>query len=635
VVKNEAMKPPRLFISYSHKDEAWKDRIVTQLGVLAQKPKLELWDDRKIAAGEDWFSEIGEAIQDCDLALLLVSADFLTSNFILKKEVPKLLQRRAKDGIHVIPVILRPCAWRHIPWLAGIQARPKDGKPLTSLSKNRAEEALAALAVEILQLSMDGRGVRPNDKAKDHKTECLKERQRRIDAVVPSTAESSENVDLFIQVRFAASPPLSIKDWPLEKLPSELRSASETVNLVFPKNSSTGKLESARLCVVVVTSDFEVQNGPERLLDVPPLDFSKLISFLLKPKRLGECRINLEVYDLNKILLGTVPLETTVGAGIGASRLRIAHLDLTVDVKQQSELALRARRRKRTQLASVAPLLLLSLTLLFAGYRSYLPQPRERRQGTGIQNTLSTNTPIKPEFSIASSEPRIGTPVRFQNLTAGSVTDYRWSLGDGTTSTARNPVHQYARPGAYQVSLTARSFMGDNSVPVFATVSKELRVTENVGDAIREHSVREVIKEHSSTRVRLILLGVVGLLCGFLGWMRAHKLRLRGTVEVRDQTTGNSGLILVRQRLLQRRLTIPLDTIHREIEGTISFEPYRRHGVIYVHIVAFRSNPSGGSRVAKGTCRLERSRSFRLTIGQFKVRYTPKSGSSTSKDGKP
>ena len=56
------MTKPTVFISYSHKDEEWKDRLVTQLSVLAKQGLLDVWDDRRIGAGDDWFKEIEEAL---------------------------------------------------------------------------------------------------------------------------------------------------------------------------------------------------------------------------------------------------------------------------------------------------------------------------------------------------------------------------------------------------------------------------------------------------------------------------------------------------------------------------------------------------------------------------------------------
>ncbi len=143
----------KIFVSYSHQDERWKDRVVKQLAVLVTAG-LDVWDDRRIAAGADWEPEIARAIADCDVALLLISADFLTSRFILSQEVPPLLERRQDQGVRVIPVIVSPCAWTRIPWLRAIQARPKDGKPVSAMSKNAAEAALAALAGEVADLML-------------------------------------------------------------------------------------------------------------------------------------------------------------------------------------------------------------------------------------------------------------------------------------------------------------------------------------------------------------------------------------------------------------------------------------------------------------------------------------------------
>lgn len=141
-----------VFISYSHIDEVWKDKIVKQLSVLANDVQFKLWDDRQIAGGDDWLPEIEKAIQSCSVALLLISEDFHNSKFIMGSEVLPLLKRRERDGVRVIPIIVRHCAWDEVSWLSSMQARPKDGKPLSSMSVNDAEEALAALTREIKHL---------------------------------------------------------------------------------------------------------------------------------------------------------------------------------------------------------------------------------------------------------------------------------------------------------------------------------------------------------------------------------------------------------------------------------------------------------------------------------------------------
>ena len=82
----------------------------------------------------------------------MISANFLTSNFILGKEVPKLLERREKEGVRVIPVIVKPCAWTRVKWLSKIQARPKDGRPLSAGNDHQIESDLSELAEEIAKL---------------------------------------------------------------------------------------------------------------------------------------------------------------------------------------------------------------------------------------------------------------------------------------------------------------------------------------------------------------------------------------------------------------------------------------------------------------------------------------------------
>jgi len=146
------MSVPSVFISYSHKDEEWKDRLVTHLGVLEHEGILDVWEDRRIEAGDDWKPEIENAINKAAVAILMISANFLTSKFILGEEVPKLLKRRTEEGVRVIPLIVKPCAWTQVKWLSPIQARPKDGRPLSSGNENQIDTDLAALAEGIANL---------------------------------------------------------------------------------------------------------------------------------------------------------------------------------------------------------------------------------------------------------------------------------------------------------------------------------------------------------------------------------------------------------------------------------------------------------------------------------------------------
>ncbi len=135
---------PKVFISYSHKDEVWKDRLQKQLAVLEHQGLLSVWEDRQIAAGDDWYPEIERAIESAHVAILLITADFLSSKFILGKKVPPLLERRKQEGLRVIPLILKPCTWQIVDWLSQIQGRPEDNKPLSGFNEHDQDDCIRA-----------------------------------------------------------------------------------------------------------------------------------------------------------------------------------------------------------------------------------------------------------------------------------------------------------------------------------------------------------------------------------------------------------------------------------------------------------------------------------------------------------
>lgn len=142
----------RVFISYSRKDATWRDKLLSHLTVLESENLLHLWVDEKINAGEQWLQEIQSAMDDSSVAILLVSADFLSSQFIKNEEIPRLLKRHSDDGMLVIPLIIRPCAWKLVKWLRQIQARPRNGLPLSVGDENTIDTELADFSYEVAEL---------------------------------------------------------------------------------------------------------------------------------------------------------------------------------------------------------------------------------------------------------------------------------------------------------------------------------------------------------------------------------------------------------------------------------------------------------------------------------------------------
>ncbi len=119
-----------LFFSYSHKDEALRDRLEVHLAGLKREGAISTWHDRRITGGDALGPRIDESLESADIILLLVSSDFLASDYCHDVEMQRALARHDEGTARVIPVILRPCDWQHSPF-AHLLAAPTDGKPIT------------------------------------------------------------------------------------------------------------------------------------------------------------------------------------------------------------------------------------------------------------------------------------------------------------------------------------------------------------------------------------------------------------------------------------------------------------------------------------------------------------------------
>lgn len=123
------MTTQTVFISYSHKDEAWKDLLVPHLRALEMAGlDMQVWHDRRINGGDKWYPEIQAAIESSTVAVLLISPDFLASEFCVKEEVPALIRRQEQKDMLLIPVLVRACPWKAHRWLRDRQMIPRDGQ---------------------------------------------------------------------------------------------------------------------------------------------------------------------------------------------------------------------------------------------------------------------------------------------------------------------------------------------------------------------------------------------------------------------------------------------------------------------------------------------------------------------------
>ena len=121
-----------VFISYSKQDKELRDGLLSHLRPL-EKQGIITWHDRQITPGTNWDDEIKARLNAADIILLLVSADFLATDYCTQVEIPEALRRHDAGDAIVMPVILRSCAWKYTP-LAAIQAYPEKAKPIKSWS---------------------------------------------------------------------------------------------------------------------------------------------------------------------------------------------------------------------------------------------------------------------------------------------------------------------------------------------------------------------------------------------------------------------------------------------------------------------------------------------------------------------
>lgn len=142
----EAKQPIEVFFSYSHADEKLKNDLLKHLSVLQRKNVISAWHDRKIGAGGEWAREIDSHLESAGIILLLVSADFLASDYCYDIEMKSAMERHDLGEARVMPVILRPADWSRTVF-AKLKALPTDGKPVTSWPN--PDEAFADVAVGI------------------------------------------------------------------------------------------------------------------------------------------------------------------------------------------------------------------------------------------------------------------------------------------------------------------------------------------------------------------------------------------------------------------------------------------------------------------------------------------------------
>lgn len=151
-----------IFVSYSHEDKDYLEKLQKFLKPLIRDGRFEIWDDTKIVPGQDWKKTIQEALKDAIAAVLLVSPSFLASDFIAANELPVLLQKAEDEGLTVLIVIVSNCLFEESA-LSKFQAVNPE-RPLDRRKESTQNEVWSALASAIKKLFQKNRSNSPKEK---------------------------------------------------------------------------------------------------------------------------------------------------------------------------------------------------------------------------------------------------------------------------------------------------------------------------------------------------------------------------------------------------------------------------------------------------------------------------------------
>jgi|SRR5450755_149684 tetratricopeptide (TPR) repeat protein len=141
-----------VFFSYSHKDEGLRAELEKQLSLLKRQDLITGWHDRRIVAGQVWAEEIDAHLNTAQIILLLISSDFMASDYCYGIEMKRAMERHERGEAHVIPIVLRPVYWKDAPF-GKLQALPTDAQPVTSSRWHNLDDAFFDVAEGIRRVS--------------------------------------------------------------------------------------------------------------------------------------------------------------------------------------------------------------------------------------------------------------------------------------------------------------------------------------------------------------------------------------------------------------------------------------------------------------------------------------------------
>lgn len=291
----------QIFCSYAHEDRALRDELVKHLELLRQSLLIRAWHDGELTGGQDWQQEIEAHMREAHVILLLVSIDFLGSQFVREHELPIAIEKHKSGEALVIPVILRPVHWEQA-GLNFLQALPEGLRPVVLWSPQDLAYVNICEGVFAAVLVWQGR----KSPAASSTPRPTSVRRRVLDLALSRRVPVGKATFLAVMVRRVGEGGLRAvlaQDASYGINPNEVES-SKSFPLEFPRDNN-GRLSPLDLAIKLETVDF-ICHAPEKTLPVPPQGDSVVCVFLLEAKRAGSLAVAVEISHSGKVLLAQV-----------------------------------------------------------------------------------------------------------------------------------------------------------------------------------------------------------------------------------------------------------------------------------------------------------------------------------------
>jgi hypothetical protein len=291
----------RVFCSYSHQDRLLRDELVKHLELLRESLLIRAWHDGELTGGQDWQQEIEGHLRDAHVILLLISIDFLRSEFVREHELPVALERHKAGDALVIPVILRPVPWSQA-GLDFLQALPDGLRPVVLWSPQDLAYVNICEGLFAAVLGWQGRKSPPASPM----VRSTAVRRRMVDLALSRRAPVRKATILAVMVRRVGEGGLRAvleADDSLGVTPEEVES-SDSFPLAFPRGED-GRLAPLDLTVAIDSRDFSCR-APQKVLPVPPRGDSTVCVFLLEASHLGPLMLVVDISYSGKVLLSRV-----------------------------------------------------------------------------------------------------------------------------------------------------------------------------------------------------------------------------------------------------------------------------------------------------------------------------------------